>query len=428
MPDVNFFAKTDFRNENRLFGIKREDRRLHMYVIGRTGMGKTSLLQNMILNDIYAGEGVCFIDPHGDAVEGLLDYIPPNRVDDVIYFNPADTEHPISINILEDVGPERRHLVVSSAISIFRKLFNDHWQHRQEHILRNTLLALLERPEKTTLLDVYRMLTDWRYRKKVAAEVIDPVVRSFWQNEFSKYVYQGKGESLAPILNKLGAFLSTPLVRNIVGRAESTFDFRDVMDDGKILLVNVSQGRIGEDNSAFLGAVIVARLQLAAMSRIDVEEDRRRDFYLYVDEFASFVSSDAFSGILSEARKYRLCLTVSHQYIEQLDEKLRHSVFGNVGSVLAFPLGPEDAEYLEPHFYPEFRRGDIAGQAKHHIYLRMAIEGKTSQPFSASALMPFWGKKRCGLKNSIVEKSRSSFAGKMAIQEYFYEGAQTKLL
>ena len=363
MSIINFFARTNFRNENRLFGIRREDRRLHMYIIGRTGMGKTSLLQNMILNDIYAGEGVCFIDPHGDAVQELLDYIPLHRVNDVIYFNPADTEYPIPMNMLEDKSPDRRHLFVSSAISVFRKLFNDHWQHRQEHILRNTLLALLENPDGATLIDVYRMLTDWRYRKKVAAIVCDPIVRSFWEHEFSKYVYQGKGESLAPILNKLGAFLSTPLVRNIVGHANSTIDFREVMDDGKILLVNVSQGRIGEDNSAFLGALVVAKLQLAAMSRIDVAENDRRDFYLYVDEFSSFVSGDAFSGILSEARKYRLCLTVSHQYIAQLDEKLRFAVFGNVGTVLVFPLGSEDAEFFEKHFYPEFKRRDVLEQA-----------------------------------------------------------------
>jgi type IV secretory pathway TraG/TraD family ATPase VirD4 len=218
MPNINFFATTDYRGQHNAFGIKRQDRRLHMYVIGRTGMGKTTLLLNMILNDVYSGEGVCFIDPHGDAVETLLDYIPSTRVDDVIYFNPADLDYPVALNVLQGVGPESKHLLVSSLVSIFRKLYTDHWQHRQEHILRNILLTLLERPEAATLLDAHRMLSDWRYRKKVVEEVKDPVVKSFWTNEFSKYVYQYKGEALAPIQNKLGAFLTTPLVRNIVGQ------------------------------------------------------------------------------------------------------------------------------------------------------------------------------------------------------------------
>lgn len=377
-----------------------------MYVIGRTGMGKTSLILNMILNDIYAGEGVCFIDPHGDAVEALLDYIPESRLEDVIYFNPADIEYPIPLNPLENVPPERRYLLVSSVLSIFSKLYKEYWHHRQEHILRNTLLALLERQEDHTLLDVYKMLSDWRYRKKVVEEIKDPVVKSFWQHEFSKYVYQFKGEALAPIQNKLGAFLTSPIIRNIVGQPQSRIDFRDVMDSGKILLVNVSSGRIGEDASSFLGSLIVARLQLAAMSRIDVPEAERKDYFLYVDEFQRMVVTEAFEGILSEARKYRLCLTIAHQYLDQLDEKLRNAVFGNVGTIITFPVGPVNGESLEKQFSPEFSRRDLTEHNKYHIYVKLAIDGKTSKPFSAATLHPFFRIEPQGYRDVVIKLSR----------------------
>ncbi len=377
-----------------------------MYIIGRTGMGKTSLMLNMILNDIYGGEGVCFIDPHGDAVETLLDYIPESRVNDVIYFNPADTKYPIPLNILEKVPAEKRHLLVSSVISIFKKLYKDYWHHRQEHILRNTLLALLEREEDCTLFDVYRMLSDWRFRKKIVEGIKDPVVKSFWQGEFSKYVYQFKGEALAPIQNKLGAFLTSPMIRNIVGQSESEFDFREVIDTGKILLVNLAKGQVGEDGSAFLGAVIVAKLQLAAISRIDVLEDSRRDYYLYIDEFHNFVADEAFEGILSEARKYRLCLTIAHQYLDQLDEELRMAVFGNVGTIVAFPLGPVNGESMERQFYPEFSRQDLVEHERYHIYVKLAIDGKTSKPFSATTLFPFFKFELQGTKIAVTQSSR----------------------
>lgn len=265
--------------------------------------------------------------PHGDAVEALLDYIPSNRMNDVIYFNPADVDHPIPLNILERVEPERRHLVVSGVISIFRKIYGEYWQHRQEHILRNTILALLECSGDVTLLDVHRMLSDWRYRKEIVEKIKDPIVRSFWKNEFNRYLYQFKGEALAPIQNKLGAFLSTPLIRNIVGQEKNKIDFRRIMNRKKIFLVNLAKGKLGEDNASFLGSLIVTKLQLAAMSRIDVPEDERKDFYLFVDEFQNFVSTETFEDILSEARKYRLCLTLAHQYIGQLDEKLRNLSF-----------------------------------------------------------------------------------------------------
>lgn len=409
MPDINFFALTNFRNERKLFGIRREDRRLHMYILGRTGMGKTTLLLNMVLNDIYGDEGVCFIDPHGDAVETLLDYIPSSRLRDVIYLNPTDIDHPIPLNVLGEAEPHRKHLLVSGLISVFRKLYSEHWQHRQEHILRNCLLALLEHQGRKTLLEIYRMLSDWRYRRKVIEEVKDPVVKSFWQNEFPKYLYQYKGEALAPIQNKLGAFLTVPLVRNIVGQEESKIDFREVIDKGKILLVNLAKGRIGEDVSAFLGSLIVTKLQLAAISRIDVPEKERRDFYLHVDEFQEFVASETFEGILSEARKYRLCLALAHQYTGQLGEGLRKAIFGNVGTIIVFPVGPENGESLEGEFYPPFGRQDLTAQDKQHVYLKLAIDGKTSKPFSALTLPPFWNYKPQGNQDEVVRLSRASY-------------------
>jgi len=378
-----------------------------MYILGRTGMGKTTLLLNMILNDIYSNEGVCFVDPHGDAVETLLDYIPSFRVRDVIYFNPADTDYPIPLNVLGELEPERKHLLVSSLISIFRKLYAEYWQHRQEHILRNCILALLEQKERKTLVDVYTLLSDWRYRKAVVEEVKDPIVKSFWQNEFPKLLFQYKGEALAPIQNKLGAFLTVPLVRNIVGREQSKIDFREIINGGKILLVNLAKGRLGEDISSFLGSLIVTKIQLAAMSRIDVPENQRRDFYLYVDEFQEFVASETFEGILSEARKYRLCLVLAHQYIDQLDDDLRKAIFGNVGTIIAFPVGPENGEFLEREFYPEFDRRDLIAHDKYHIYLKLAIDGKQSQPFSAFTLPPFSGFKIQGNRNGIVSLSRA---------------------
>ena len=409
MLEINYFAETDFRNEKRVFGIKREDRRLHMYILGRTGMGKTTLLLNMILNDVYGEEGLCFIDPHGDAVEKLLDYIPSSRVEDVIYFDPADTEHPISLNVLGEVDQARKHLLVSNLISIFRKLYGEYWQHRQEHILRNTLLALLEYKDKTTLLDVYKMLTDSRFRKEVLKDIKDPVVKSFWENEFPKYLYQFKGEALAPIQNKLGAFLTVPLVRNIVCQKESRLNFKEIIDQGRILLVNLAKGKLGEDICSFLGSLIVTKLQLASLSRIDIPEEKRRDFYLYLDEFQNFVVPETFESILSEARKYRLCLILSHQYIGQLSESLRKAIFGNVGTIIAFPVGPENGEFLEKEFYPVFKRHDLIAHDKYHIYLKLAIDGKTSKPFSACSLAPFYRFKIQSNKNKIRALSRYKY-------------------
>jgi len=410
MSNINYFALTDYRNERKKFGIKKEDRRLHMYILGRTGMGKTTMLVNMILNDIYADEGLCFVDPHGDAVETLLDYIPAHRIKDVVYFNPADMKYPVPLNIFGECDAQKRHLLVSSILSVFKKLYAGYWQHRQEHILRNAILALLDYQGKKTLFEVYRLFSDWRFRKEVIKDIKDPVVKAFWQGEFSKYVYQYRGEALTPIQNKLGAFLTVQMVRNIVGQKESKINFREIIDNKKIFLVNLSKGRVGEDVSSFLGSLIVTKIQLAAMSRIDLREESRKDFYLYVDEFQEFVASDAFESILSEARKYRLCLTVAHQYMGQLDDDLRKAALGNVGTIISFPIGPENGQFLEKEFYPEFKRRDLIMQDKYHIYLKLAIDGKPSAPFSAVTLPPFYRFEPQSYSDRIIAFSRKYYS------------------
>ncbi|NIA18402.1 MAG: type IV secretion system DNA-binding domain-containing protein, partial [Actinobacteria bacterium] len=285
--DITIFGKTTFRNQNRVFGIKKDDRRRHMYLIGKTGMGKSTVLENMIIEDIRAGRGVAVVDPHGDLAEKIIDFIPSNRVNDVIYFNPSDMEHPIAFNVVEQVEPHLRHLVASGLLSVFQKLWADSWGPRLEYILRNAILAILDYPG-STLLAVTRMLSDKAFRKKVVEKIQDPVVKAFWVNEFAGYADKFASEAVSPIQNKVGQFLSSSLIRNIVGQVKSSIDMRDVMDNKKILIINLSKGRIGEDNSTLLGAMMITKIQLAAMSRVDILENEREDFYLYVDEFQNF--------------------------------------------------------------------------------------------------------------------------------------------
>ncbi|MDO8470316.1 MAG: type IV secretion system DNA-binding domain-containing protein, partial [bacterium] len=314
--DVIYFGRVNFRNANRLFGIKRKDRRQHMYVIGKTGTGKTTLIHNMMVQDVANGEGMAVVDPHGELVEGLLEKIPAERISDVVYFNPADPDSAIGFNPLELPDPKYKHLVASGLMGIFTKIWSGVWSARMEYILNNAILALLETPG-STLLGVPRLLVDKSYREQVISNVKDPVVRAFWINEYEEWKDQFRNEAIAPIQNKVGQFLSTALVRNIVGQSRSTIDIFDIMNTGKILLVNVAKGRIGEDNSALLGAMIITKLQLSAMERVRIPEDERVDFFLYVDEFQNF-ATDSFANILSEARKYRLDLVIAHQYVGQL--------------------------------------------------------------------------------------------------------------
>ena len=335
--EVTLLAQTNFRNERKTFGIRRDDRRKHIYVIGKTGMGKTTLLENMAIQDIRRGEGLGVIDPHGEFAEKMLDFVPPDRLGEVIYLNPADLDWPIAFNVVEKVEPEQRHLVASGLIEVFKKIWSESWGPRLEYVLRNVILALLEYPG-STLLGIMRMLTDRTYRKEVVSKITDPVVKSFWTKEFERYPYQFAAEAVAPIQNKVGQFLTSPVIRNIVGQTRSAINLREVMDKGKILIVNLAKGRLGEDNSALLGAMLITKIQLAAMSRVDLPEEQRKDFYLYVDEFQNF-ATDSFVNILSEARKYRLSLTLANQYISQMPEAVRDAVFGNVGTIIAFRVG-----------------------------------------------------------------------------------------
>ena len=406
--DIAFFAQTTFRNEFKKFGIRTDDRRRHMYLIGKTGMGKSTILENMIIDDIRAGHGVAVVDPHGDLAEKIVEYIPNNRVNDVVYFNPADINYPIAFNVVEQVDAHLRHLVASGLIGVFQKFWADSWGPRLEYILRNAILAILDFPG-STLLGVVRMLSDKNYRKRVVSNIKDPVVKSFWEKEFASYADKFASEAVSPIQNKVGQFLSSSLMRNIIGQTKSAIDIRDIMDNGKILIMNLSKGRIGEDNSALLGAMMITKIQLAAMSRVDVPEKDRHDFYLYIDEFQNF-STDSFANILSEARKYRLNLILAHQYIEQLSEKVKPAVFGNVGTMVVFRVGATDAEELVKEFTPTFTEEDLVNLPKYEMYLKLMIDGISSNPFSARGLPPLTNAEKTGNMERVINYSREKYA------------------
>ncbi len=408
--DVTYFARTNFRGGNEIFGIKRKDRRQHMYVLGKSGTGKSVLLSNLIIQNIWNGEGVCVVDPHGELVETVLKMIPEHRISDVVYFNPADTDFCIGFNPIELHDLKYKHLVASGLMGIFTKIWANVWSSRMEYILNNTILALLDTPG-STLLGITRMLVDKDYRQVIIENVKDPMVKAFWVHEFEQWKEQFRNEAISPIQNKVGQFLSSSIIRNIVGQQQSTIDIFKLMNEGKIFLVNVSKGRIGEDNSALLGAMIITKLQLAAMERVRIPEDERRDFYLYVDEFQNF-ATDSFANILSEARKYRLCLTLAHQYTAQIqggDNDLRDAVFGNVGSMIIFRVGAEDAKALEKEFAPEFIPEDFVGLPNYQIYLKLMIDGITSRPFSANTLPPIKVQSNSDSTESAIEYSRKTY-------------------
>jgi hypothetical protein len=410
MEQITYIAETDSRNKSKAFGIKSKDRSRHMYVIGKTGMGKSTVLENMAVQDIKNGEGLAFIDPHGKSADLLLDYVPKERVDDVIYFAPFDVEHPIAFNVMEDVGYDKRHLVVSGLMSAFKKIWVDAWSARMEYILSNTLLALLEYPG-STLLSINRMFSDKEYRKKVVENVTDTTVKAFWEEEFAGYTDRFAAEATPAIQNKVGQFTSNPLIRNIIGQPNSSFDLRKVIDEKKIFIVNLSKGRIGEVNANLLGSMIITKLYLSAMSRADVEEDELKklpNFFLYVDEFQSF-ANESFADILSEARKYKLNLTLAHQYIEQMAEEVRDAVFGNIGTMISFRVGAYDAEVLEKEFAPKFTAEDLVNLGFAQIYLKLMIDGVSSAPFSARTLPPI-EPPEYSLKKRIVDYSREKYS------------------
>lgn len=423
---VTYFAATDSRGKRTPFGIKAKDRAKHMYVIGKTGMGKSTLLENMAIQDILNGEGLAFIDPHGGTADKLLEYVPEHRINDVVYFAPFDLEHPVAFNVMEDVGYDKRHLVVSGLMATFKKIWVDAWSARMEYILSNTLLALLEYPG-ATLLGVNRMYTDKVYRKKVIDNVKDPVVKDFWIKEFNTYTDRYTQEATPAIQNKIGQFTSNPLIRNIIGQPTSSFDIRDLMDRKKILIMNLSKGLVGETNMRLLGSMLTTRIFLGAMSRAELSArdiENLPDFYFYVDEFQNF-ANETFADILSEARKYKLNLVIANQYIKQLENKddstVKDAVFGNVGTTVAFRVGPFDAEVLETVFSPEFLMEDLVNLGKAQIYLSLMIDGVGSRPFSAITIPPIEAPART-FKTEVVQASRSQFGNvREGIETVIYE-------
>ncbi len=384
---ITLIGETNFRNQKQKYGIRVDDRRRHVYIIGKTGMGKSTLLENMIFSDIAAGKGVGIIDPHGDLAEAVMRFIPKHRTNDVIYFDPSDRDFPIAFNMLEGKNKEQRSLIASGLVGVIKKLNIDSWGPRLEHFLRNTILALVEAPD-TTMLGITRMLVDPVYKEKILHFVQDPMVQSFWRTEFDKLAPQKRAEAIGPIQNKVGQFLATPIIRNIVGQPKSTLDIRFAMDSGKIVIVNLSKGKIGEDNSSMLGSLLITKFQIDAMSRADIPAKDRRDFYLYVDEFQNF-ATDSFASILSEARKYKLNLTMANQYVAQMSDEVKAAVFGNVGSLVSFQVGIDDARVFSEQFDPEVVEPiHLASVPKYSVYNRIMVDGITSPVFSAVTLPP----------------------------------------
>ena len=383
---ITIFAETNFRDQRKKFGIRKKDRRYHMYVVGKTGVGKSTLLLNMIKQDIENGEGTALLDPHGDLVEKVLNISPLSRIKDIIYLNPQDKERILYFNPLEVLDHQESNLVASSLVSAFKKIWHDSWGPRLEYILRNSLSTLLEF-SGSTLLDLQRILQDRDYRLNLVSRIRNEQLRDFWLKEFEKYSPYFQQEAVSPIQNKIGQFLNNPILREIVSQPKSSFDLREIMDSGKILLVNLSKGKIGEDSASLLGAMLIAKMGLTALSRQDTPEEQRRDFYLYVDEFQSFATS-SFADILSEARKYHLNLILANQYLDQIDEKVRDAIFGNVGTIISFKVGLEDAKFLAEEFYPVFNQEDLINLPCYSIYLKLMINSKTSKPFSADSLKP----------------------------------------
>lgn len=403
--DVSPIAATNFRGQNSAFGLKRADRGRHLYILGQTGVGKSGLLELLTISDIHSPYGFAVIDPHGDYALSILQRIPAERAKDVIYFNPADVDFPIAFNPMEVADPKLRTHTASELIGVLKRMFES-WGPRLEYILRYSLLALLEYPN-ATMLDITRILTDKNFRKDVMTYVTDPVVKNFWTVEFATWNDKFAAEAVAPVLNKVGAFTASPLVRNIIGQPKSSFNIRHIMDQRKILIVNLSRGQVGEDNAALLGALLVTKIQLASMSRADVPVDERVPFYLYVDEFQNF-ATDSFATILSEARKYALNLTVANQYIAQMSQDVKDAVFGNVGSMIAFRMGADDARGMQKYFEPKFEEYDLVHMNNRNIVISMTIDGEKTPAFSATTLnLPPHPPEQTA---AIIEHSRASHA------------------
>lgn len=382
--NVSLFGLTNYHNNFQQFGIKREDRRRHLYLVGKSGTGKSKLLELLVSSDVVAGRGLGVLDPHGDLVDSILRVIPEERKKDVILFDPSDTEYPIAFNPLEKVDEKFKMQITIGFIDIFKKLFGQNWSNRLEHVLRYTTLALLDSPN-TTVLSILKMLTDKNYRQTIVSRIEDSVVKNFWVNEFAGWSEKFDNEAITPLLNKVGQLVSTNMVRNIIGQPKNTFQIRDIMDKEKILLMKVSKGLLGEENASLIGSMIITKIYQAAMARADMQQEDRKDFYFYVDEFQNF-ATDTFAEILSEARKYHLCMTIAHQYMGQLSENIRKTVFGNVGSMINFRVGAEDATILAQEYTPVFNVRDIINLGVREFYTKMSINGELAEPFSGRTL------------------------------------------
>ena len=389
-----------------VFGISPTDQRQHLYLIGKTGSGKTTLLRNLIAQHVAAGHGVGLIDPHGDLAEEILHLIPPTRAEHTVYFNPGDLDFPIGLNLLADVAPDDRPLVASGIVGAFKSLWPDSWGPRLEYILYNAIAALLE-CENTTLLGVNRLLTDDNYRAWVIRQIKDPFIRAFWQEEYASYDARFQREAIAPIQNKLGQFLASPVIRNILGQVKNRVSIPFLMDNKRLFIANLSKGKLGHDKANLLGSLLVTQFQLAAMARTNQPEHSRRDFYLFIDEFQNF-STDAFAAILAEARKYRLCLTLSHQYVDQLSLPIRQAVFGNVGTLISFRIGNSDAEVLQAEFGNEFAAQQLVDLNRYEVVVKLLEDGANTQPFRAMTLPPL--ECRTGRKEKLIARSRERFA------------------
>ena len=408
--EISFFGETNFRNQRTQFGIRRTDRRRHLYVLGKSGVGKSKLLELLIKNDIESGQGVGVLDPHGDLVDNVLQIIPEHRMKDVVVFDPSDLNFPASFNPLEKVPEELKMRVTIGFIEIFKKLFGSNWSPRLEHVLRYTTLALLD-SEGTTVLSILKMLTDKNYRQTIVRNIQDDVVKNFWVNEFAGWSEKFDNEAITPLLNKVGQFVSTNMIRNIVGQPVNLFNFRQMMDSKKILLMKISKGILGEENAALLGAIAITKIYQAAMSRADTLERDRVDFYFYVDEFQNF-ATDTFDEILSESRKYRLCLTIANQFLGQLDDSIRTTVFGNVGSMISFRIGGEDAKVMASEFHPRFKERDLINLGVQDFIIKMSVDGETHEAFSGRTLNVVQPKK--SFVPQIIEFSRKNYARPLA--------------
>ena len=385
-PDdrVCLFGRTNFRNQRRVFGIRQADRRSHMYILGQTGTGKSTLLETMIRNDLEAGQGLMLLDPHGDLAERLKASLSEDQRKKVIYWDVADTENPFGFNPLSPLMPARRVLMASFVLDAFKKLWPDFWGPRLEHVFRNALLVLLDQPI-ATLADVSRLFADAPFRRRAAMMSGNAAVRHFWLDEFDRYPARLQAEAVAPIQNKIGAFLAHPVLQQIVTQPRSSFSLREVMDCGRVLIVNLARGKLGEDAVSLLGSLLVSAAGVTALSRADLPEDRRRDFFIYLDEFQSFTTR-ALATMLPELRKYKVGLVLAHQHLAQLDPEVRASVLGNVGTTVSFRVGPADATALVPQFGTDLKPEDLSALANYHFYIRLMVSGMVSRGFSGQLI------------------------------------------